>query len=294
MTQETQTARVHYELVSLGFDSLPAYEFESHDIGRPSGGFICIARLGDMVVRGAPSATKQYAKSEASVALLELVKQLQQSGSPVEKSRRSPPRAVRPGFLAPEPVVQFGPGEVKEIKDLVRGVGVAFLRDALAFYESRSTMRDVYEVSSVADTPPGLPNTEASISPSQSVGEVQPASQASDVGGACSPMKVHASSTRYSEELSRLLAMILRHKAKAMGLVLDESFYVAVSSLLEHLPRKFSVTDITEVAESSRHRDGSYRFRIKLATNGLYIRSSRKISIGSTLERTNAFDPYSV
>jgi hypothetical protein len=284
MTQETQTARVHFELVSLGFDSLPTYEFESHDIGRPSGGFICTARLGDMVVRGAPSATKQYAKSGSSVALLELVKQLQQSGSSVEKTRRSSPRTVRPGFLAPEPVVQFGPGEVKEIKDLVRDVGVAYLRDALAFYESRSTLRDFYEVSST----PGLPDT----SSPPSVGEVQPASHASDVGGTRSSGKMNTSEpSRYSEELSRLLAVILRHKAKDMGLELDESSYVAVWSLMNHLPRKFSVTDVTDVAESSCHRDGSHRFRIKLATDDLYIRSSRKISIGSPLERTKVIDP---
>lgn len=307
---KTQTYRVHHELVSLGFDELPAYEFEQHDMGRPSGGFVCTARLGDMVVRGAPAATKQFAKSNASVALLDFVLQLKRSGSLVEKSTRPTPRVVRPGFLVPEPVVQFGPGEVKEVKDLVRKVGIAYLRDALAFYESRSTYTDVYE----ATAPPTPPEPEAAApSPppgldeappaSSSVGESQPASPESDADRALPAIEEEDDSwvapmspdQTYSEELSKLLTKILRYDAKSLGLKPDASNYVAVSSLMDHLPRKFTVTNVMDVAELSLHRDGSHRFRIKYVEGGkpggFYIRTAHQERFSLAMRRPQTAPP---
>lgn len=279
MTQETQTARVHSELVSMGFETLPLYDFEPYDLGRSSGGFLCIARLktsaDDFVAHGEPMPTKQYAKSSAAVTLLDLIKQVQ-SASPAEKSGPlPPPRAVRPGFLSPEPVVQFGPGEVKEIKDLVRPVGVAYLREALHFYEQSSALAD-------DDTTPCLslprpPSVECEEP--LAVGEVQPVPLDSGPGG-----------DLHDEELSRLMAMILRYHAKELGLDVDMFSYVPVDQLMMHLPRKYSVSDVSLVVRNSKHRDGVPRFRAKyhpLIARGLpdlgaecfYVRSTRKVSM---------------
>lgn len=299
MTQETQTARVHFELVSHGFEVLPVYEYElCTDPSRHNGSFVATASLRVrgppgypdppvLTATGEPAATKQYAKSNAAESLLVLVKATLQLEPLVERSGLLP-RPVRPGFLVPKPVVQFGPGEVKDMKDLVRGVGVAYLRAALAFYEVQST--NINDPPEPACSDSCSLTTKSVAVTSSSVGESQPVSNDSDSGRV--PQRSGSGISTPDECLSRIMVNILRHRTRELGLEVDGDGFVDAAQLMRHLPRRYNISDVADVTGFSVHRDGSSRFHSICKSPGehLYVRANRKVT-SNPLQRTITIDP---
>ena len=269
MVPETQSGRVHQELVSRGYQSLPLYTYAPFDMGRASGGFVCTAFLetSNQVfnIVGEPAPSHKLAKSSAAVALLEAVQAVE---PPVQVPART---SADPDFLSPSPIVMFTPGQAKAAKALVRDVGVEYAAAAIAYYQKCST--------TPGSVRPG-PSTPLSVE----VPDNEPCGESAEPP---TPPPLPSRAPQYREDVSRALASLLRHQALNKGIPMDSVGLVKVVHLMRHLPKGTTFDDVMDVAYRSRHHHGKPRFEIypdyerEPTVHGTRIRATDKHSITS-------------
>lgn len=317
MSTETQTGRVHQELVLLGYQSLPTYSFEPHDMGRSSGGFVCTAYLStpsrEFEVTGAPAATHKLSKSLAAEALLEVVKTVE---PPTQVTVCAP---AKPGFLAKSPILLFSPGEAREGRALLRECGLEYIKAAIAFYETYSSPDYVLPEPSALHS--------AEVSAADSSGEsASPWSNSHKsfepiypwVDLPHRPTCVCHGAALSSHKLSQCLSRILRHDALRLGIPMNENHFVKSFDLIHHLPCGTTFDDLEDVVYRSRV-NGVPRFEMlpdcevtgrgngEATLYGSMVRATNKHSIlvsdirnfalvprtgdGAPITRTKTYDP---
>jgi len=137
-------ARNHHKFLELGFE-LPDYTYESEAADSASLGFAlwwyCTATLqtdDGPLSAVEKSSSKKLAKQEASERLMQKV--LRTGCLAPGKPPPPQPELRRDGFLARAPVRMFSPGEVKELKDFVRPLGLEYVYEAVRHYEYASRL----------------------------------------------------------------------------------------------------------------------------------------------------------
>lgn len=139
-----------------------------------------------------------------------------------------------------------------------------------------------WEFASAGHTGPNMPNGDA---------DDKDACSAGDTGHLPNtyrgPPLIERSHSMRLLKISRVLALILRHKAEDKGIEVRSDGFVELSKVLTLLrPLRASVQDVREVVKDSRHRDGSSRF--ELCDLGLLIRATDMHTIpGVSVDTSN-------
>jgi len=261
MTLETQTGRVHHELLALGYNTMPSYIFTPYDMGRASGGFVCVAHIGVgdhyLEATGGPAATHKVAKSHAAVALLELASR---SSSPPQVPK---PVSADPDFLPPSPIIVFSPGEAKAAREIIRDVGVEYAQAAIAYYHKCSITPG--SVRPDTSTPLSVEGSDVPVPSSDLEDDEIP----NTIGEVALPKGPKPPPPRTppvypwpgAREISHCLSKILRHEALKLGMMIDPAGWVRVHELMNHLPDGTTLDDIQDVVYRSRDH-GKPRFEM--------------------------------